>query len=627
MPDRDEWWIPFINDQYPGYPEEVSPILRMIDWAWTNDKREHISDESIALMSQTMLWFLTSSSRTLRDATTKALICLLEERIPVLIKLIKKFEKVNDPYVLQRLYCVAYGCAVRTSQIESLKELGQCIFDSVFDTDKVIADILLRDYAKGTIQYAFHKGHKFDFDINRIAPPYKSDFPAEFPSDEETDKFKFDYNSEGFQKHYWSQNSILSSMVTEYGRGTAGYGDFGRYVFQSGLSDWRVDENALSNLAVKWIFEKYGYDVEKYGDFDSNIDYDGRHSHSTERIGKKYQWIAFYEIMARVSDNFPFYEDSYNENAEPIKYEGPWEPYVRDIDPTMVIKNLSKDKLKSYWWNPVQYTDWNLPNKEWIKITDDLPNPLHLINVKDEKGIEWLVLEMYPEYDEPTPLGQEKYSNPQKKLFYDLSSHIVSKNDLAKITNYLENKNLRGSGLSESSTRYQMFSREYYWASANGTFNSEYYRGQEWDELYNRKSGEYVCNTAKTALQFLWEEEFDASKEEVISFYKPTELLFRLLDMQYSKTEGYLLNSNKEVICFDPSATTSTLSCLLVRKNDLLKVLADNDLEIIWSSVGEKLIIGGSYSRDEWSGRLNISDFIYFKDGKLEFTSTTEIEN
>ncbi|MBX9887356.1 MAG: hypothetical protein K2Y30_05430 [Flavobacteriaceae bacterium] len=626
MADRDEWWTSFINDQYPGYPDDVSPIRRMIDWAWTYDKRENISDESIGLMSQTMLWFLTSCSRKLRDSTTKALICLLEERIDVLILLIKKFEKVNDPYVLQRLYCVAYGCAVRTNQIESLKKLGQCIFESVFNTEYVVPDILLRDYAKGTIEYAVHKGHEFKFDIASIEPPFKSDFPDEFPSDEETDKFKFDYHSEDFKKHYWSQNSILDSMVTEYGRGTASYGDFGRYVFQSGLSGWRVDENALSNLAVKWIFEKYGYDVEKHGEFDRNIDYDGRHSHKTERIGKKYQWIAFYEILARVSDNHSFYENSYNKNAEPIKYKGPWEPYVRDIDPTMVIKDISKDILKTYWWNPINYSDWNLPNEEWVKKVDDLPNLMDLINIKDEKGVEWLVLEMYPDWNEPTPLGEEKYDSPHKRLFYDVSSHIVPKNDLDKITNYLKNKNLRGIGLSECSTRYQMFSREYYWAAANRTFNSKYYGGKEWDELYKRKSGEFVCNTARTAIQFRWEEEFDASKEETVSFYKPVELLFRLLDLQYSKMEGYFLNKNNDVICFDPSTTSSTPSCLLVRKNDLLKVLAENDLEIIWTSIGEKLIIGGSYSRDEWVGRLNISDFIYFKDGKLEFTSLREME-
>jgi len=255
----------------PGYPDEVSVVRRMIDWAWTDDKRESISDESIRLMSQTMIWFLTSCNRTLRDSATKAIICLLQERINVLMQLIKTFEKVNDPYVSQRIYAIAYGCAVRTSNAEILKPLGDLVFQSVFATDSVVPDILLRDYAKGIIEFAVFKGHKFDFDLDKIQPPFKSDLPTTFPSNEETDKFKFNYEDKDFKKHYWSQNSILSSMVTEYGRGTSRYGDFGRYTFQSGLSDWRVDVNGLSNLAVKWIIEKYGYDVEKHGEFDRSI--------------------------------------------------------------------------------------------------------------------------------------------------------------------------------------------------------------------------------------------------------------------------------------------------------------------------------------------------------------------
>ncbi len=80
-----------------------------------------------------------------------------------------------------------------------------------------------------------------------------------------------------------------------------GYGDFGRYVFQSALTDWKVNARLFSNLAVKWIIEEYGYDVEKHGEFDWALhshNYDSRNLFE-ERIGKKYQWIAFYEILGK----------------------------------------------------------------------------------------------------------------------------------------------------------------------------------------------------------------------------------------------------------------------------------------------------------------------------------------
>lgn len=97
-------------------------------------------------------------------------------------------------------------------------------------------------------------------------------------------------------------------MTTEYGRGIGGYGDFGRYTFESALRSWDVNTNELSNLAIEWIFEKYGYDVEKHGEYDRNTNSYDRRASTIERIGKKYQWIALYEMVARVSDNFKKYE-------------------------------------------------------------------------------------------------------------------------------------------------------------------------------------------------------------------------------------------------------------------------------------------------------------------------------
>ena len=93
-------------------------------------------------------------------------------------------------------------------------------------------------------------------------------------------------------------------MTTEYGRGTCRYGDVGRYTFQCKFHRWEkvVNVDLLSNYACELIFEKYGYDVEKHGEFDRNLGYISRHENEIERIGKKYQWLALYETLARVSD-------------------------------------------------------------------------------------------------------------------------------------------------------------------------------------------------------------------------------------------------------------------------------------------------------------------------------------
>lgn len=616
MADRDSWWTPFIHHQYPSY-SDVTSIQRVIDWAWTDDKRENISDESIRLMCQTLFWFTASTNRVLRDSTTKAIICLLEERINILIKLIQTFEKVNDPYVLQRVYAVAFGCAVRTSKIELLKELGICIYKSVFNTENVIPDILLRDYARGIIDYAVFKGHKFDFDLSKTKPPYKSDLPTTFPSNEDIAKYEYAYKAKDFKDYYCGLNSIVSSMKTNVREQM--YGDFGRYIFEGAFGNWQIDTQQLSNLAVKWIIEKYGYDVEKHGEFDIKIRSGGRHYHQTERIGKKYQWIAFYELLARVSDNFPFYRDKYRRNSEQLKYEGPWEPYVRDIDPTITIQKNLENKNEKFWWNSIDYNNWKFPNKEWILKTDDLPDPLKMISVFDKEGVEWLVLEMYKSWTEPEDIGAGKHETSQKELWYQIRSYITKKKDHAKIVKWLKGQNFAGRWMPESANRYQIFSREYYWSAANKTFRDPYYNGESWSEICNDITHQLVGKVAVTAVNYLWEEEYDMSKESTISFYKPTEILFDLLDLQYSKIEGQFLNKDGQMICFDPCVTQPTCSCLIVRKNDLIQELEEKNLNIFWTVLGEKEIIFEDFNDQNESLRpLDISGVIHYKKNILK---------
>ena len=74
------------------------------DWAWDEEELSYLSDDSILLTGITLSWFLVSANRYLRDATTKALVCILKDRMHLLPVLLDKFKDVNDPYILERLY-------------------------------------------------------------------------------------------------------------------------------------------------------------------------------------------------------------------------------------------------------------------------------------------------------------------------------------------------------------------------------------------------------------------------------------------------------------------------------------------------------------------------------------------
>ena len=92
----------------------------------------NLSDNAILLACTTLAWFLCSPNRYLRDATTKALICLLENRVHLIPRILEKFKDVNDPYIFERLYAVAYGCVLRSGKSQSLIELCNYIYDNIF---------------------------------------------------------------------------------------------------------------------------------------------------------------------------------------------------------------------------------------------------------------------------------------------------------------------------------------------------------------------------------------------------------------------------------------------------------------------------------------------------------------
>lgn len=723
--DRDSWWNHFLKENYYN----SSAVKRLVDWAWDTKDKKHISDESILLSSTTLAWFLTSTNRELRDSSTKVLISLLENRIHLLVLLLKKFADTNDTYIYERLFAVAYGCAIRTTQRDKLVELCQYIFNVVFDKDQIYPHILLRDYARGVIEYAAYLNLKLEFDISKARPPYSSLWSNDIPTESEL-KLKYD-KKEYF--HLWE--SIM------------GFGDFARYIIgtNSHSTDWSsykrdekpIDRDAIfinfksklsinqtdllenltpynensddlppdfSNLSdeeleeliatlganyikgdeepidepfdfsfstnrkneqelklAKEAFKKslssqllkeYETEIEPFLDSDNNIaksnsyfnlkiaqryifdkviklgwqpklhlEFDkligtgrARNTQPHERIGKKYQWIAYHEFMARLSDNFAKYEEWSFSNKKFTEYEGPWAPFIRDIDPTILIKNTGKNQKENslnHWWLKNGYTDWELENKKWLEKFDDLPNPIKLINPLDENNEEWLILEGHPSWSEEKKIGEEKWNQPRKNIWYQIRSYLVSVDEFETLKKWALKQDFMGRWMPEYSDRYEVFSREYYWSPAYEYFNKEYYNGIVNRNIHDQDTGKLIGSVMLTAESFLWETSNDKSKEDSFRFLKPAKHIYEKMNMQFAEEEGSFIDKKSHLVCFDPSVNFDSTSYLLIKKKPFVKYLKENNLKVIWTVLGQKNILGGHSNRANHRGQLNISGAYY----------------
>lgn len=710
LPDRDAFWTTQLKYKY----SEDSAFRHLIDWAWDKTDKSYISDESIELVATSLCWFLTSSNRELRDCSTKALVSLLETRIPVLKKIIDKFDGVDDPYVWERIFSVALGCTLRTDNTQELKCLAETVYQKVFCPKYVYPNILLRDYAREIIEFATHSGLVLDgIELSKIKPPYNSSWPDEIPTKEELEPL---YNKDPYR-------TLWSSIM--------GGGDFSRYTigtnhnhsdwsgckfgespidrkqvfktFQSKLTDNQKDlheatdpiiyddnveeitfggttirlgsaigrkaqeeiktnkelfkkslsydlliefENDIEpyldhnnnlletdkhfdlRIAERYIFKRVvelGWDPEKHGDFDRRIGTGrGRGESFQERIGKKYQWIAYYEYMAKLADNFIRFE-GYGEERKESPYQGPWEPYVRDIDPTILLKETGTKVLSNQemWWISDEVFDWTCSYEEWVKSSTTITNPYGLIEVKDDNRDEWLVLESYPSWKEPKIIGDDDWGHPRKEVWCHIKSYIVKLEEFENYRDWAISQHFMGGWMPDGSDRYQLFNREFYWSEAFQFFKSDYYGGSDWTSISDQESRAKIADVSITSVKYLWEEEFDKSKIETLSFLKPSNLIFEKMHLTSGEIEGSLKDQNGTIVCFAAEAIHSSKAHLLVKKEPFLKMLSENGFEIVWTLLGEKGVIGGSLTSNHHYGRQEFSGAFYFDNNQLKGSHKT----
>ena len=568
---RDAEWSIFISTQNDS---DRNNVKRIIDWAWYNDDFELLSDESTRLLGQMLIWFLTSMNREVRDKASTALVNLLKNKIDVLICLLDKFKDVNDPYVLQRMYAVAFGCVTNSFNRESIKNLCECVYKNIFESVNVVPDILLRDYAMNTIEYGKYLGIKFDFDISKIYPPYRSVMPKSFPSNNVVDANLIPYGEKDVGSPEYAINMIMHSMTTEYGRGTSHYGDFGRYVWDSAFDDWDVDTNLLSNYAIMWILKDSGYDYNIHGEFDMSVSHGERFGNICERIGKKYQWIAFYDLLARVSDNCQMKKGS---------YKGSFEPFVRDFDPTTIKKSIySADE--SFYSSIMKKFHWNQKNRKWITKKNNFPSIGKFLVEKDADNVEWMILNKSMHLKQPDRL--DGMFKPKKDFFCSVNSYIMTDNDFNSFKSWAKRQNFYGRSLPESHQCYKAYSREYCWSKA---YKAEYGNDYDWDTISDLKENGFAV-VALTNYCYYWENEYDHSKRSLFSFIRPSKELCKLMGLHQGIKDGEFVDESGLVVCKNPSVNEKHPSCLMVRKKEFLNALKNNGLKIAWTILGEKRI-------------------------------------
>ncbi|WP_045689378.1 AVAST type 2 anti-phage system protein Avs2 [Hymenobacter sp. AT01-02] len=727
MAERDAWWSILLHDLW----DTQSAVDRLVDWSWGVEVTTPLDPQAVELCSITLAWLFTSSNRFLRDRATKGLANLLTGRLEAACKLVERFGDVDDPYVVERVYAAAYGASMRSYDVAAVEQLAVRVFDCVFALQAPPVHILLRDYARGIIEWAIYLGATHAFDLARIRPPFNSSWPV-IPTEAEVAQLFPDHAARRQDNDgSWALDRIRDSVMAD---------DFGRYVIDPNLDDWlsvplrepiwkqpkdqrqlltelaltlseseqeawavfQKAEAALKNaqqlqlqqllaeqgdddfapffsenspeleklqaqldvltseehqayeaasqileaaftpehmqqleaivgqpeanyesreapqfdedLAKRYIVKRVldlGWTPERFGVFDEHtIGYRGREARKSERIGKKYQWIALHEIMAYTADNYHFYERYSSDEDKSTTYEGPWQPGARDIDPSNMLRTTAKTSFwyshKPAWWAVQRQQYWGAPDKpkEWLAEWQDLPAVEKLLTVQHpETGVKWLNLEGSFNWTEPVTPDLDSTDTERRQIWYTVRAYLVKQADAPAFMQWAEADNLQSRDLPKPAQLYEVFLGEHGWSTASQYYQRAYYNGETW-----QKPGR-DCPVEVQVFSFDYVNErgtFDCSLDETVSLNMPRAELVNSLGLRWTGIGADFIDETGQLASSDPTVHQDGPAALLVREDLIRALLIRENLSLCWVVTGEKQSIGPD-SRERFLGRLNLS--------------------
>lgn len=591
MAKRDSFWCWYLHKSY----EMKGNVQKLIQAAF-EVKVDSISTEIVERWATVLIWFCAAADRRVRDYATKALVQITESIPKVWCRLLSQFVSVDDEYVIERCLAACYGALLRNRSKETESAISELVFREVFGNKLRFQNAIVRDYARSILDLAKHdQALPKEISDSDYLPPYQSEWPLVIPKTTSL-------------KNYTPQSNIIERLYQSCTKD-----DF--YVYT--LSELDSYKKTIKRRdAGLWVFQQVlsmGYTVQQFANYDGYMLYtygQGRGRKGwAERIGKKYQWIALAQLMAKVTDNATPERDEWDPDllGTPLTYER-----GRNIDPSFLIQLSSQEKQQSWWFSEkYDFTATSLlSNNDWATKYDDLPNSANIIlEHADKERKKWTLLQGYPEWISRTE--DTESSEPYKLIWMQIRSYFISATDSNKCWSWAQRQDFFGRWMPEGAEFHEGFIGEYPWAISFNLYNDSYLSRGGHDS-----NKTIPCEISPTSNTLQINNEYDSYQEGSISIMLPARQFFKLEPLYWNRAGGYL-STTGQLLFLDPSVTEPGYSVLLVNTDFLKDFLAKNQLAIIWVVIGEKLIINGKDQPRLVFSRSHILDSKGFRSSKV----------
>lgn len=396
--DRDMRWTEWVRRS----ADNLKSDIMCIEKGWKESALRRREDSLRALWVQ---WNLTSTNRILRDHATRALYWYGMGAPAKLFKQALDSLSINDPYVPERLLAASYGVAMSLwadSEADdlhaALPEFANSLIANMFEPGAPYATrhVLMKDFALGLIHLAQKVSPSCvpDDKLKYLHPPFEH-LPEGFPEADDIDEIIAD---------------IAKSAINM---------DFGNYTLGNLIPDRRnYDYDHPTYKEVRKRIEhrivELGYSEEKLGEVDKKIPGIGWQRSpygegKIDRYGKKYSWIAYFEMYGLRLDRGELPDWRQDERTPDV-----------DIDPTFseAPKKWLPD-LPDIFAKPLG----DVPG--WISDgpTPDYTSLLQPEVVDDQKG-PWILLEGFIE---------QKATDDPRQIFTFLRGILTEKEKVDKL--------------------------------------------------------------------------------------------------------------------------------------------------------------------------------------------------
>lgn len=586
---RDLVWTTSINELYVNGELSQYYSIEIIKDILQN-KSEKESFHYVIFLT----WLLSSSHPVVRDRVTRILYYIFREKKGIITNLLNAFDGVNDFYVLERIYCAIYGVVLVSEDIEFIEHIAVEVYNRIYKDKKPPCNIVLREWTLKILDRARYLGVQTDL-FEKSIPPFENEIVM--PSE-------IDYES--LLGDSRGSVAIYQSVF--------GFMDFSRYIIgtnSNNMSDQFTKDKLIDDLtgdisffSLKEIQKMIISEVHKIGWNDDlgKINEQGlsynRYKNDTERIGKKYQWLALYDVVARITDNYRLHDRWYSNRIREKNY--PWlTSYHSYFDPTLPIKELESESDLDVFKEFVspQITMGN--EKEWLESNKELPDLLHFEQI-DKNGDKWILLSTYDSY-------KTEHETVTKEFFLRYDSAFVPEENAEAFQKWAKDKNYYGRWMPEwhDNIDYMLF--EYNWSTQ--------YKSLEIKIGENPGYG-CPCEVIVSTEAQLQEDVNGTSEDYLGSTLSPNHDMMIHLDLKHKNKRGQIFNGNDELVAIYNRDISKGQKGLYIKQDVLDKYLSDKKYILAYYIIGEKNYkIGSGYDGSFFMKDLSAAGI--YKEGKL----------